>query len=262
MDPGSQFTALRKNTAKQLSLNGPTRTLMLGTSGAQQLSLPNQTVVEFKLSSLDNSYVTDFKVEAITMPEVTCNLDPIGIDPNRYEHLKDVQFTEKLPMTPKIPRRVDLLVGEPYVSQLFENIICGRSLDEPKAAIFQIGACLTGTAPPKGDERMTILANLNTHQETPDQETTLYIQKCYNLENIGIEDPLETNQLTAEEQQAEDFMKANTYYDEVQKCWYTKLLWADSPIHYTNEKRAASTATRVIKKFSSTIRQSLTCVQN
>ena len=250
MDPGSQFTALRKNTAKQLSLNGPTRTLMLGTSGAQQLSLPNQTVVEFKLSSLDNSYVTDFKVEAITMPEVTCNLDPIGIDPNRYEHLKDVQFTEKLPMTPKIPRRVDLLVGEPYVSQLFEKIICGRSLDEPKAAIFQIGACLTGTAPPKGDERMTILANLNTHQETPDQETTLYIQKCYNLENIGIEDPLETNQLTAEEQQAEDFMKANTYYDEDQKCWYTKLLWADSPIHYTNEKRAASTATRVIKKFS------------
>ena len=108
MDPGSQFTALRKNTAKQLSLNGPTRTLMLGTSGAQQLSLPNQTVVEFKLSSLDNSYVTDFKVEAITMPEVTCDLDPIGIDPNTYEHLKDVQFTEKLPMTPKIPRRVDL----------------------------------------------------------------------------------------------------------------------------------------------------------
>ena len=121
MDPGSQFTALLKSTAKQLSLNGPKQTLILGTSGAQQLTLPNQTAVEFQLSSLDDSYVTNFNVEAITMPEVTYDISPITIDPKRHEHLKDVQFTEKLPMTPKTPKRVELLVGEPYTSQLLEK---------------------------------------------------------------------------------------------------------------------------------------------
>ena len=250
MDPGSQFTALRKGTAKQLSLNGPKRTLISGTSGAQQLTLPNQRAIEFKLSSLDDSYVTNFNVEAITMPEVTHDISPINIDPLKHEHLKDVQFTEPLPMSPETSKQVHLLVGEPYTSQLLKKIISGRSLDEPKAAIFQLGACLTGTAPPKGEERISIYSNLAIHKEIPQPDPILYIQKFFELENIGIENPLETSQLTAEEQKAEDLMEANTHYDEVLKCWHTKLLWADSPIQYTNERRASSTATRVIKKFS------------
>ena len=234
MDPGSQFTALLRSTAKNLSLIGPKRTLILGTSGAQQLTLPNQTAVEFQLSSLDDSYVTNFNVEAITMPEVTYDISPINIDPKRYEHLKDVQFTEKLPMTPKTPKRVELLVGEPYTSQLLEKIISGGTLDEPKAAIFQIGACLTGTAPLKREESIKIHSNLDILKEIPlpDHDTDTYIQGLFTLENIGIEDPLETSQLTAEEQKAEDLMKANTFYDAEQKCWHTKLLWADSPIQY------------------------------
>ena len=84
MDPGSQFTALRKGTAKQLSLNGPKRTLISGTSGAQQLTLPNQRAIEFKLSSLDDSYVTNFNVEAVTMQEVTHDICPINIDPLKF----------------------------------------------------------------------------------------------------------------------------------------------------------------------------------
>ena len=57
----------------------------------------------------------NFNVEAINMPEVTYDISPINIDPKRYEHLKDDQFTEKLPMTPKTPKWVELLVGEPYL---------------------------------------------------------------------------------------------------------------------------------------------------
>ena len=76
------------------------------------------------------------------------------------------------------------------------------------------------------------------------------MKEFFNLENIGIEDPTEMNQLTEEEQKAEDLMKANTYYDPVKKFWSTKLLWADGPIEHTNVKRASSTATRIIKKFS------------
>ena len=251
MDPGSQFTALKKSTAKQLSLKGPKRTLISGTTGAQQLTLPNQKAVEFKLSSIEGNYVTNFNVEAITMPEVTHDINPINIDPLSYEHLKDVQFSEELPMTAKTSMQVQLMIGEPYTSQLLEKIISGRSLDEPKAAIFQIGACLTGSnASPTGEEKISVYTNLDIHKLIPQPDPILYIQKFFELENIGIEDPTETSQLTAEEQKAEDLMKANTFYDEKLKHWHTKLLWADSPIQYTNEKRASSTATRVIKKFS------------
>ena len=113
-----------------------------------------------------------------------------------------------------------------YTSQLLEKIIGGGALDEPKAAIFQIGACLTGTAPLKREEIIKIHSNLDILKENME-----YIQKFFALDNIGIEDPLETSQLTAEEQKAEDLMKANTFYDSDQKCWHTRLLWADSPIN-------------------------------
>ena len=246
MDPGSQFTAILKSTAVKLSLKGPKRTLILGTSGAKELTFPNQIAVEFKLSSIEDSYITKFNIEAITMPKITCDITPINIDPQKHEHLKEIKFTEKLPMTHRTPKRVELLIGEPYTSQLLEKIISGNSLDEPKAAIFQIGACLTGAAPPKGEERIKILTNL----EVPTKEQLPDIQGFFSLENIGIEDPTELNQLTEEEQKAEDMMKANTYYDPEKKCWHTKLLWADGPIEHTNVKRASSTATRIIKKFS------------
>ena len=246
MDPGSQVTAILKSTASKLSLKGPKRTLILGTSGAKELTFHNQIAVEFKLSSIKDGYITPFNIEAVTIPKITCDLTPINIDPLKHEHLKDIQFTEELPMTNQTPKRVELLIGEPYTSQLLEKIISGNSLNEPKAAVFQIGACLTGAAPPTGEERIKILTTL----EVSKKELLPDIQQFFNLENIGIEDPTEMNQLTEEEQKAEDLMKANTYYDPVQKFWSTKLLWADGPIEHTNVKRASSTATRIIKKFS------------
>ena len=246
MDPGSQVTAILKSTAAKLSLKGPKRTLIVGTSGAKELTFYNQIAVEFKLSSIKDGYITPFNIEAVTIPKITCDLTPINIDPLKHEHLKDIQFTEELPMTNQTPKRVELLIGEPYTSQLLEKIISGNSLDEPKAAVFQIGACLTGAAPPTGEERIKILTTL----EVPKKELPPDIQEFFNLENIGIENPMELSQLTEEEQKAEDMMKANTYYDQEQKCWHTKLLWTDGPIRYTNEKRASSTATRIIKRFS------------
>ena len=92
---------------------------------------------------------------------------------------------------------------------------------------------MTGTAPLKREESIKIHSNLDILKEIPlpDHDTDTYIQRLFTLENIGIEDPLETSQLTAEEQKAEDLMKANTFYDSDQKCWHTRLLWADSPIN-------------------------------
>ena len=98
-----------------------------------------------------------------------------------------------------------------------------------------------------------IHSNLDTHKEIPLPD----IQGFFYLENIGIEDPQETSQLTAEEHKAEDLMKANTGYAKVKKCWHNKLLRADSPIQYSKEKGASSTATKVIKNFLSPIQKVL-----
>ena len=96
IDGGSQITALRRNIATELNLKGPKKRLIMGTSGAQTLEYPSQMVVYFKLASLDNNYVTAFNVEAITMPKVTMDINPINVDPSKYTHLQNVQFTEKL----------------------------------------------------------------------------------------------------------------------------------------------------------------------
>ena len=245
LDGGSQITALRRNIATELNLKGPKKALIVGTSGAQTLKYTNQMAVSFNLASLDQSYITPFKVEAITMPKVTMDISPINIDPLKYGHLQKIHFTEKLPFTISTPTRVDLLIGQPITSYLCKQIIVGKSIHEPSAAIYEIGACLTGTALSKSENKANLSSSIQLQPDPPCD-----VKSWFSLENIGIENPSEDNQLTAEEQKAEDMMKANTYYDETNKCWHTTLLWADKPIPYTNIKRASCTASRIIKRFS------------
>ena len=64
------------------------------------------------------------------------------------------------------------------------------------------------------------------------------------------EDPSFSSEFTSEEQIAETMMEKYTHYDAINKCWYTRLLWIDKPISYTNIKRASATATRNILRFS------------
>ena len=79
IDPGSQITILQNSTAIELGLKGPRRTLKMGTSGAQMIAIENMMVVNFKIASLDENFITEFSVEAITMPKVTCDIGKITI---------------------------------------------------------------------------------------------------------------------------------------------------------------------------------------
>ena len=81
IDPGSQITVIQKSIATKLGLRGPTRTLKMGTSGAQKITFSNMMVVNFQLASLNEEFITDYNVEAITMPKVTCDIGKITIDP-------------------------------------------------------------------------------------------------------------------------------------------------------------------------------------
>ena len=245
IDPGSQISAIKQSIAEELRLRGPKRTLKFGACGAQKFEFNNMTAVKFKIASLDESFVTDFNVEAITMPKVTCDIAKIDIDPQDYCHLKNIKFSEQLPMDEASTTEVELLIGEPNTTYLFKDLIVGE-FGQPAAAIYQIGNCLTGTANPKNGENQLSMFATATYEEDPIEE----IKAWFTLENLGIEDPSTANQLTAEEQRAEELMQQHTYYDEVKKCYFTRLLWTDEPIEFTNIRRATAAATRVVRRFS------------
>ena len=248
IDPGSQITVIQKNLATKLGLRGPTRTLKIGTSGAQTITFSNMMVVNFQLASLNEEFITEYDVEAITMPKVTCNIGKITIDPKKFNHLKDIKFTEELPMTNNTSTTVELLIGEPITTHLFKKMILG-DIGQPAATIYDIGTCLSGTANPKDKENQqtNIYATVEIcEEEDPIEE----IKQWFTLENVGIEDPTTSNQLTAEQQRAEELMEKYTYYDKDKKCYNTRLLWIDEPIQYTNFRRASATATRMVKRFS------------
>ena len=243
LDGGSQITALKRSVAKDLNLKGVNKTLIVGTSGAQTLEYPNELETCFKLASIDNKFITSFVVEAITIPTPTSDIAPILIDPKKFKHLENLSFSEQLPMK-NAPLKVDILIGQPIVAHILKEIILGSSLEEPAAAIYHIGNCLTGSSSSKDKTKKSLFSSVEIHPEPP-----LDIQNWFSLENLGIENPTDSK-LTADQQKAEDLMKAVTYYDKINKCWHTQLLWSDEPIMYTNVKRASVTASRVIKRFS------------
>ena len=242
IDGGSQITALKRSVANELKLKGKYQTLIVGTSGGQTLKYPNEIVTYFKLASLDNTFVTDFIVEAITIPTPTLDIAPILIDPQKFPHLENLNFSEKLPMQ-NSKLQIDILIGQPIVAHMLKEIKLGSSIEQPAASIYHIGTCLTGSSLSKTVTN-SLFQSVEIHPETP-----IDIQKFFNLENLGIECPTDS-ELTADQQKAEDLMKKITYYDKNNKCWHTQLLWSDEPIMYTNVRRASSTASRVIKRFS------------
>ena len=110
IDDGSQITAVRNSVAEKLMLEGPSTTLVIGTSGAKTLSYKNQKVVNFYLASLDEKFISNFPIEAVTMPEVTLDVNHIDIDPKKFHHLKNITFSEKLPMTKSTNKQVDIQI--------------------------------------------------------------------------------------------------------------------------------------------------------
>ena len=210
IDPGSQITAMKKNIAEELGLKGPNKTLQFGACGAQRITIKGQKSVTFRLASLNEDYETDFIVEAITMPKVTCPISKITIDPKDYDHLRNISFSEVLPHDDATSTEVELLIGQPITTHLFSNLIVGE-FGQPAAYLTKIGNCLTGTANPGNeDNQLSVFSTCEIQEEDSIEE----IKQWFSLENVGIEDPTTTNQLTAEEIRAEQLMQQHTYYDD------------------------------------------------
>merc|ERR1712016_535838 len=97
--------------------------------------------------------------------------------------------------------KVEVLIGQPIVANILKEIIVGDSIDQPAAAIYHIGACLSGSSSTDVEIKKSFFSSVQI-----ESEPTTEISKWFSLEHLRIEDPTEEFQLTADEQAAEDLM--------------------------------------------------------
>ena len=79
---------------------------------------------------------------AYTSKIITRDLRPVEISTGKYEHLKDVKFTEDFP---RQGRQVDILVGVQYYTGLLKGEIIRGRPDEPMAIATKLGYILSGS---------------------------------------------------------------------------------------------------------------------
>ena len=91
--------------------------LQIGVTGGETITFKKQWKVRFWLKNLHNSYVTEFPIEATTMPSISQHLQQILVDPKDFDYLDGLTFTEPLPMSDEYyenTKTIDLLLGVPY----------------------------------------------------------------------------------------------------------------------------------------------------
>ena len=90
------------------------------TTGSVLLNYENEKEVQFALRSIDRSYVSP-AIMATTLPQVSAAFSKIDVDPQKYDHLGNLVFTEKLPHTKRSYRKyrtVEVLIGLPMAAHL------------------------------------------------------------------------------------------------------------------------------------------------
>jgi len=142
LDSGSEATLMRRDLAAKLGLNGPPHRLDLLGVGGIQLPPTDEKIVTFRLKSLKGDFISG-EMKAYTKATLTEKIREIRIDPSKFEHLKNLDFTEEIP---RKADEVDVLIGCNYYPHLMlDGIIKGRD-DEPVALSTKLGYVLSGSA--------------------------------------------------------------------------------------------------------------------
>ena len=249
LDNCSNVSIVRRSVADKLQMQGEKTNLDILVTGGGGHTFKRQKKVQFRLASILSTYVTPFVVEACTMPTISQQFDRIDVDPADYEHLKDIEFTEPIPMSEKYyenNKNIDILLGLPYQSliQTAPFQIEGQ-LGEPIAHFTKLGNCVSvNNSLQKRTENLTYLCR-QCENDIP------YLKDWLRLDSIGIEDPTLNNHLTYNELLMDQILDQNTVYIKESKQYKTSLPWVDEPIPITNTSRAAAAASRIAKKYSS-----------
>jgi hypothetical protein len=115
--------------------------------GGSTVTFKNQRKVRFRLAILDESYTTDFFVEAATVPTVSAQFERIVTDPAEFEYLRHLSWTEPLPMLQQYygsESSIDFLLGLPFQTLIRKPpyFVLGP-LGSPSAVITELGNCIS-----------------------------------------------------------------------------------------------------------------------
>ena len=226
LDSGADICLIRKDVSDRSGLTGPISNLTLQVAGGGQVEKGRERQVNFKLESLNGQFITQ-PIEGHTMSKVVENFSPVSVDPKQFVHLENLQFTEEYPRTSSA--QIDILLGEPYYSDLILGAPIRGKINEPKAILTKLGYVLAGS--------FNTITNAESYRvnfcSKPD------LTQFWNLEHIGILPEVESNEFTLAEQKAEDLMEKVTTYDEEKKQWSTELLFKDPNDKIQNNYRRA-----------------------
>ena len=247
LDEASHLVLVRKKVADAIDLKGEEVTLKMIVSGNQLSVYKHQKSVTFKLRSVDKSFISE-SIPACTIPAISKKLKSLEINPKLWNHLRDLKFSETLPITEE--SHFDVLLGEPFVSRLKLNKSRkGQTPDSPGAELCSLGWYLVG-AKRKDNETPHSLAQ----KVSVDTMTSLKqkINDFWDLEVLGMTESVEEDpELKLDEAIAEQKMKEITTYNAKEKCYTTGLLWKDQPIQVTNLRKAHAVAYKFLQKYQS-----------
>ena len=125
LDNGSNVSIVLKSVADQLAMLGPNVDLGMSTTGQNFCRFRYQRVVNFRLASLDGTYITNFKIEASTAPVIARDIPKMELDPKELEYLDGIEFTENFPMSEaqyNNTKQISVMVGLPFEARLVKRV--------------------------------------------------------------------------------------------------------------------------------------------
>ena len=108
--------------------------------------------------------------------------------------------------------------------QLIQESHNRKSIEKPSATIYKIVACLIGSYGSRDNGKTNAFSTIEIMEDSP---VDVDVKHWFSMQNIGVEDPNTSSQLTSEEQLAESLLEKCTYYDAIKRYEHTKLLWID-----------------------------------
>ena len=223
IDTGSNVSLITRSLSAKLQLVGRPQSFSLNVAGSKKIHSQEQEVT-FWLKNSTTKEMWDLHfahVAAITIASIGADLPSIDWNPRDFHHLRKIKFSESFPTG---PRRIDVLLGEPYASKLLNCQRVQDGDDEPAVFLTKLGPALCGSY--NEDDKIPY-----PHAYTAFADVEEIWQQMWNLSNLGITDSTadgSESKMRECDSKALQLMQQHSLYDSVAKRWSTKLLFDDS----------------------------------
>lgn len=224
LDCLSQEQLIRRDIAAELGLYGPPCALRMTVAGGKTTEATTESKVNFHIEALDGTYKTE-PIRATTIKTIATPFDSIEFNPQDYEHMKDISFTETYPLKHV---KVDVLLGEPFYSHLECGETRRKDIQDPSAVKTKLGWVLAGNNPSQQQHEQRIYSTLMTRLEEEIGLIDFWKQEHNGIANTE-------SDWSVDEFAAWDMMNTVTNYDSVKRRFQTGLLWKEDPSAYLDD---------------------------